>query len=260
MTASRAQPSNPRIAGVALLLFSGILLGVGIHHLIATGTCSSTGYSADYGPVPFCRSGTGYWFAFVFGGIFGSLIGAAMAASLGLVFAGIFGAIGIGSLTLVMDHIHGGELIFAVVFGGGFALVGLIGMLAVTASALGSLRTARAHRLGRPPANRGGRRQPRRGGASRSRASSRHVSSAPGFGDGQAPPAAATAAPPVNAPPAATSRAPTLADLLPGLEAARHAAVTGSVDDLSKLADLHRQGELTDAEFAAAKARLLEHM
>jgi hypothetical protein len=78
-----------RIVGVALLLFSAVLLGVGIHHLVATGTCSSTGYSSNYGPVPYCPSGTGWWFAFVFGGIIGSLIGALMAGSMGLVFAGI---------------------------------------------------------------------------------------------------------------------------------------------------------------------------
>ena len=64
------------IAGGALLLFSAVLLGVGIHHLVATGTCSSTGYSGNYGPVPYCPSGTGWWFAFVFGGIIGCLIGA----------------------------------------------------------------------------------------------------------------------------------------------------------------------------------------
>src|SRR5690348_9084803 len=92
-----------RIAGVAILLFSGILLGVGIHHLVATGTCSSTGYSANYGPVPTCPSGTGWWFAFVFGGIIGCLIGSALAAGVGFVFASIFGAIGFGALTIVFD-------------------------------------------------------------------------------------------------------------------------------------------------------------
>lgn len=97
------QPSNLTIVGVALVLFSAILLGVGIHHVVATGTCSSTGYSANYGPVPTCPAGTGWWFAFLFGGIFGCLIGAAMARSVGLVFAGIFGAIGFGALSNLLD-------------------------------------------------------------------------------------------------------------------------------------------------------------
>ena len=39
------------------------------------------------GPVP---SGTGWWFAFVFGGIIGSLVGAMMAGNGALIFAGIF--------------------------------------------------------------------------------------------------------------------------------------------------------------------------
>jgi hypothetical protein len=113
VTLLRAQPSNLRIAGVALLLFSGVLLGVGIHHLIATGTCSSTGYSANYGPVPTCPSGTGWWFAFVFGGVIGGLIGALMAGSLGLVFAGLFGAIGFGALSILFDsHTQSGEKVF----------------------------------------------------------------------------------------------------------------------------------------------------
>src|SRR5881227_3899048 len=98
-----AKPSNTQIAGVALLLFSSVLLGVGMHHMIATGTCSSTGYSANYGPVPHCPSGTGWWFAFLFVGILGGLAGAAMAGSMGLIFAGIFGAIGFGALSIVLD-------------------------------------------------------------------------------------------------------------------------------------------------------------
>src|SRR5579872_3370673 len=109
------------------MLFSAVLLGVGIHHLIATGTCSSTGYSAYYGPVPTCPSGTGWWFAFVFGGVIGGLVGALMAGSLGLVFAGIFGAIGFGSLSIAFDsHTQSGEVVFSAIFGGCFALVGVV--------------------------------------------------------------------------------------------------------------------------------------
>ena len=43
------QPSNRTIVGVGILLFTGVLMGVGIHHLISTGTCSSTGYSGTMG-------------------------------------------------------------------------------------------------------------------------------------------------------------------------------------------------------------------
>lgn len=135
------QPSNRRIAGVAVLLFSAVLLGVGIHHLIATGTCSSTGYSAHYGPVPTCPPGTGWWFAFVFGGIIGSLVGAFMSGGIGLIFAGIFGAIGFGSLSIVLDSgVTSGTKVFAAVFGGCFALVGLVAGVAVLAGAIAALR------------------------------------------------------------------------------------------------------------------------
>jgi hypothetical protein len=33
--------------GVGMLLFGTVLFGVGLHHLVATGTCSSTGYSSS---------------------------------------------------------------------------------------------------------------------------------------------------------------------------------------------------------------------
>src|ERR1700747_1846115 len=96
------------IAGMAILLFGGVILGVGIHHLIRTGTCSSTGYSANYGPVPTCPSGTGAWMGFLFGGIICGIVGGFMVAgsgSLGIspIFFGIFGGIGFGALSLVLD-------------------------------------------------------------------------------------------------------------------------------------------------------------
>ena len=87
-----------------MLLFSAVLLGVGMHHLVATGTCSSTGYSGSFGPVPHCPSGTGWWIAFLMVGIIGGLIGAAMAGNGALLFAAIFGAIGVGALTILFDH------------------------------------------------------------------------------------------------------------------------------------------------------------
>ncbi len=73
------QPSNRTIVGVAILLFTAVLMGVGIHHLVNTGTCSSTGYAANYGPVPYCPSGTGWWMAFLFIGIIGGIVGGALA-------------------------------------------------------------------------------------------------------------------------------------------------------------------------------------
>jgi hypothetical protein len=234
---------------VALLLFSAVLLGVGIHHLVATGTCSSTGYSADYGPVPTCPSGTGWWFAFLFGGIIGGLIGALMAGSLGLVFAGIFGAIGFGALSILFDsHTQSGAKLFGAIFGGCFALVGLAAGAAVIASAIRSLR----------------------GSATKSttvRAPTPTPTSA--FGTPQAAsafgPVSNDADPILSAYTASRSAAPSVpqpspTDLAPGLHAAMRAAAGDPVDELAKLADLHQRGALTDEEFANAKSKLLGQM
>src|SRR5437763_6189078 len=112
-----------------------------MHHLVATGTCSSTGYSANYGPVPHCPSGTGWWFAFLFAGIIGTLVGAMMAGSIGLIFAGMFGAIGVGALTIAFDsQARSSTQVFGAVFGGVFALVGITAAVFVLVGAIQSLR------------------------------------------------------------------------------------------------------------------------
>jgi hypothetical protein len=41
---------------------------------------------------------------------------------------------------------------------------------------------------------------------------------------------------------------------------AKQAAAGDAVEELTKLADLHSKGALTDAEFATAKAKLLGQM
>jgi hypothetical protein len=240
-----------RIVGVAILLFSAVLLGVGIHHLVATGTCSSTGYSANYGPVPHCPSGTGWWFAFVFGGIIGCLIGAAMAGNGGLIFAGIFGAIGFGALSLVLDSSAGSSTkVFGAAFGGVFALVGVIAGVFVVGGALSSLRSgtrSKQVRFGKTKTS-------SRGAASPPPATtpiatpSRSTASfaAAGSGATMGVPTPTVAPNPIN--------------LMPGLRAARAAASGDAVDELSKLAALHDRGGLTDEEFANAKAKLLQQL
>lgn len=215
----QGQPSNLRIAGVALLLFSAVLLGVGIHHVLLTGTCSSTGYSAHYGPVPTCPSGTGAWFAFVFGGIIGAIAGALMAGSSALVFAGVFGAIGLGSLsTLLNSGIPSGQKIFGAIFGGCFALVGAGAAAAVINSAWSAVRS------------------PNRASASK-----------------MPRPAPAT----VFGTPEASSAFGALSQQQDPILSAYEASRTAPVQELTKLADLHQKGALTDVEFAKAKANLL---
>jgi Short C-terminal domain len=248
VTLLRAQPSNLRIAGVALLLFSGVLLAVGMHHLIATGTCSSTGYSANFGPVPTCPSGTGWWFAFVFGGVIGGLIGALMAGSLGLVFAGLFGAIGLGALSILLDsHAQSGEKVFGAVFGGCFALVGLAAGAGVIASAIGSLRTSAKG----GPTSTGG-------PTAISSFATSQAASVFGTDSKHADPILSAYDASRNA--AASVPKPSPTSLIAGLQAAKQAAAAGPVDELVKLADLHQRGVLTDEEFANAKAKLLGQM
>jgi hypothetical protein len=229
----REELSWVRIAGVALVLFSGVLLGVGIHHLVATGTCSSTGYSANYGPVPHCPSGIGWWFAFVFVGIIGCLVGSMMASATGLIFASIFGAIGFGALSLVLDaSARSGTKVFAAVFGGAFALVGIAAAVMVVASAISSLRATRG---------------PKQVHYGKTKTTTRPA---------PAPQPSATPSQPL----AQTSMGvPTLTplNLVPGLQVARSAATGDAVDELSKLSALHQQGSLTDEEFASAKSKLL---
>jgi hypothetical protein len=212
-----------RIAGVAVLLFSSILLGVGIHHLVSTGTCSSTGYSGSFGPVPHCPSGTGWWVAFLFVGIIGGIAGAIMAGSTSLVFVGIFGAIGFGALSLVLDsHASSGTKLFGGVFGGAFALVAVATGVALLWPALGSLRPKEV-RYGRVKTKT----------RARTATTSTNISM------------------PTPAP------APTPVNLVPGLQAAMGVGSANTVDELSKLSELHDHGGLTDQEFASAKAKLL---
>jgi predicted lipid-binding transport protein (Tim44 family) len=246
VTLLRAQPSNLQIVGIALLLFSGVLLGVGIHHLVATGTCSSTGYSANYGPVPTCPSGTGWWFAFVFGGVIGGLIGALMARSLGLVFAGLFGAIGFGALSILLDsHAQSTTKVFGAVFGGCFAVAGVAAGAAVIVSAIGSWR-----RPASKPA-------PPRAPTSTSAFGSPQGTSAFGTASKSEDPILSAYAASAKAP--AGVPGPSPMNLVSGLQAARQVAAGDLVDELAKLADLHDKGVLTDQEFANAKAKLLGH-
>ncbi|MEA2172125.1 MAG: hypothetical protein QOF76_5425 [Solirubrobacteraceae bacterium] len=121
-------PSYRTIVAVGVVLFGGTLMAIGMHHVIQTGTCSSTGYS-EYGPVPTCPSGTGLFILYLVGGIFltvgGGLAGGGASAfgSGGIVFLGI----GLGSLSVAVGPWakDGGDG-FGLVFGGCFAFGGLI--------------------------------------------------------------------------------------------------------------------------------------
>ena len=58
------------------VLFLGLgMLGFGIGHAFSHGTCSTTGYSRYYGPVPHCAKGIGWWAGMIILGIFVALGG-----------------------------------------------------------------------------------------------------------------------------------------------------------------------------------------
>lgn len=125
MSSGRFSVSNRAIVGIGLLVFSAVLMGSALHHVIKVGTCSSTGYAANYGPVPYCPAGTGWWILMLVGGIFGMLIGAGVAGSIIAIVPAIFVTIGVGSVTVAFDHsASSGSKTFALIFGGGFLLFG----------------------------------------------------------------------------------------------------------------------------------------
>lgn len=75
------RPTNRQIIGIGGLIFGVGMFASGLWHVIRIGTCSSTGYSSDLGPVPVCPRGTGWWILFLIGGIFSAVIGGIVAAS-----------------------------------------------------------------------------------------------------------------------------------------------------------------------------------
>jgi Short C-terminal domain len=191
-----------------------------------------------------------------------------MAGSLGLVFAGIFGAIGFGSLSILLDSTaKSGEKLFAGIFGGCFAIVGVVAWIAVISSALGSLRRPKPATASTAPRSRFSR-APQPQPQPVSTFGSPDASAAFATDSKDADPilsaynASHAPTPTASAPSPTRSTSPAVSplNLVPGLEAAKHAASQDAVDELSKLADLHQKGALTDEEFASAKAKLLGQM
>jgi hypothetical protein len=111
------------------------MLCLGIFHAFEHGSCSSTGYSGNYGPVPTCNKGTVWWLLMLMAGLVVAGVGAALARSVGsLMLPLLFVAIGAPFIALSLGN-HGQLLfhassssgrIFAGVFGGCFVIAGLI--------------------------------------------------------------------------------------------------------------------------------------
>lgn len=245
MALGRLRPSNSMIIGVGLLLFGAVLVGYGLHHLIRTGTCSSTGYSANYGPVPHCPAGTGAWVGFLIGGIFLVMIGGGISGSAaGLILPGIFCSIGAGAASVALDNsASSSTTTFGLIFGGCFFLAGAIPAVFVIGGGFGraltKARSPSSPKRSAPPT--AGVPAPSAGDA------------ALAFGGARNEPDAILGAYSASSPPARiTPTAPTFAS--PG------AAGGSAIDKLAKLAELHKSGALTDKEFQREKTKLLAEM
>jgi hypothetical protein len=233
MGSSGASPSTKLIVAGAILLFASILVTVGMHSVVDTGTCSSTGYSGDFGPVPYCPKGTGFSFAFLFVGIF-LIIGASIAlggGALGLLFV----AIGLGSLGAgVGPTAHSSSKAFCIIFGAAFLLPGLAVFVAGTL-------------LGHTP------RSVRRRIAARSQG----TTTPPGLaGLGSFSPGVQVSRPTSLA--ASSSLSPPSSLGSPAAGRAHSPPPRDLAGRLEELADLHTEGTLTDDEFRAAKKRILD--
>jgi hypothetical protein len=144
MAAPDGVTSNYRsIAAVAVMFFGSAMMGLAVHHVLAGGTCSSTGYTR-YGPAPVCSSSSSAWGIVLPVGL--TLIiaaGALGGANLFMVLGPLFLMFGIGALTVSPDQgSTGPPSSFLIVFGGCFAVAGA-GIL--VAPVLIRVRAARAH-------------------------------------------------------------------------------------------------------------------
>jgi hypothetical protein len=239
----RGQPTYRQIAGVGLVVFFAVLLGVGVRHVFALPTCSSDGYMTDYGPVPTCPGGTGWWMLFTIGGLIGAALGALIAGRKSVAVAALCGAIGLGCLSVVLDsQATTGDQVFGAIFGLGFAIVGAVVGGAVIRTAIGSLRAAPE-----PPT--------KPGVPAATPVLARQAVAIFGPGSEHPDPIASAYRASASASVNATPRSPL--DLAPGLRALRQAAGGGTVGELATLAKLHSAGALSDEEFTVAKAKLL---
>jgi hypothetical protein len=123
------------VLGLGLVGLGVGMLCLGIFHGFEHGSCSTTGYARNYGPVPHCGKGTGWWMLMLMAGLVVAGGGAALARSVGsLILPLVFVAIGAPFIALALGN-HGHLLfnassssgkIFAGVFGGSFVIAGLI--------------------------------------------------------------------------------------------------------------------------------------
>ena len=207
------------IAGFALATASLVAGAWGLYHLTRTGTCASGGPYVSARP---CPAGTGGQILALVGAVFGVLIAGAIYALRG--GNRRQGRIGFGIMLWTLGF----------VMLGGATLVSAFGPASSGGSKLGAIIMAGIFiPMGLAPLL---------------------WAAFSGSGDDDSPSGAPAIQPHAfGAPPAA--RYPAVFVSAPGLQTNGNG--TDSLDQLEKLAKLHADGALTDAEFAAAKAKIL---
>jgi hypothetical protein len=256
------QDSGPRrhpgrvIANVLAGVFTLGALAVfelSLVHLLETGTCASGG---PYVSARQCPSGTGAWIAgltlSIFVGLISSLVFVATArgkVGWGSIMFGAFftvTAVVAGYAALFDDRAVSapGAQLGGLIVAGVFLPMGLIplvlGIKALQVSRReGGLLSAAGHAFERRFSGRGGA-HPKPPGA---------VPDLGGSGPRPAPPRPAAPRPAAPATPPSTWQMPA--------RPAAAAAKADPLDQLAKLAELHRSGVLTEAEFQTQKAKLL---
>jgi Co/Zn/Cd efflux system component len=133
---SRSPVDPSLIFGMAVMGLGAALFSLGVFHGFAHGSCSTTGYTAHYGPVPHCAGGTGWWMLVLTAGIFVALGGAMLSGIASTILAPVM-FIGVGApfIALGLQSGHGqlvlgsssstGRLEVAI-FGACFAIAGLV--------------------------------------------------------------------------------------------------------------------------------------
>jgi hypothetical protein len=109
LSSAEERPSLNRrlIAGLTLLALGVSLFATGIYHGFEHGSCSTTGYSSHYGPVPHCGKGVGWWMLLLMVGLVVAGAGAVLSgvgSSLGIPV--LFVAVGAPFIALAFRHDH----------------------------------------------------------------------------------------------------------------------------------------------------------
>ena len=123
------------VIGVGLLALGAGMFALGIFHGFQHGSCSTTGYSRNWGPVPHCSKGIGWWMLMLMVGLV--VLGAgAVVSGIGAIAGGVlFIAVGAPFIGLGMGGAQGHLLLgassgtgqlAATIFGGCFVVSGVL--------------------------------------------------------------------------------------------------------------------------------------